>query len=278
MSEHFPPRGRHHEQAVDRLLADSGLDGDDDLRTELLELRALAGTTPLPSDAVRALMVSGPAAVTQQITTADGPAASSGAPTAVLTTVGPASRVPADDHVPGGDRPADELAVRRRTKRRTAIAGLAVVVSLAGGATAAAASEGGIPGAFQHLGAAIGSVVSQLTPGSGNVPQPDGPAGPAPAPTGGDMPAAPRQNEPVPAAPNHTGSPAPGPRPEPGGVAPSQAPKTPSRPEPGNGSIPTPPVIPVAPPGIDPSKADPTKLRPSDLPVPNVPVPGIPAK
>ncbi len=61
MSEHLPPRGRtRHQQAVDRFLADSGLEGDAELRTELLELRSLADTAPVPSEAVRALMVRGP--------------------------------------------------------------------------------------------------------------------------------------------------------------------------------------------------------------------------
>ncbi len=124
MSEQFAPRGRRDQQAIDHLLADSGLSGDDALRTELLELRSLASTAPLPSDAVRALMVSSPVAATQQITatqpitatqqitTTEGPSASSGAPTAVLATVAPEPQ------------PVDELAARRRKKRRTAVAGL----------------------------------------------------------------------------------------------------------------------------------------------------------
>ncbi|PRB40737.1 hypothetical protein CQ020_14945 [Arthrobacter sp. MYb23] len=276
MSEQFAPRGRRDQQAIDHLLADSGLSGDDALRTELLELRSLASTAPLPSDAVRALMVSSPVAVTQpitatqQITTTEGPSASSGAPTAVLATAAPE---PA---------PVDELAARRRQKRRTAIAGLAVAVSLAGGATAAAASEGGLPGAFQHLGAAIGSVVSQLNPGSGSAPQPDAPAGTTPEPV--PVPEAPQQApatvqpQPAPAVP---GSPAVAdPQPQPG-VEPSQrTPKTPTPKEPGKGVIPTPPALPVTPPEIDPSKIDPSKLDPSGIPVP-VPselIPSLPSR
>lgn len=266
MSEQIAPRGRHDQQAIDHLLADSGLTGDAGLRTELLELRSLASTAPLPSDAVRALMVSSPAA-------------SSGEPTAVLAMVGPES-------APDSAResaPMDELAARRRKKRRTAIAGLAVAVSLAGGATAAVASEGGLPGAFQHLGAAIGSVVSQLNPGSGGAPRPDAPAGttPQPLPVQKEPQQAPAtvNPQPTPAAP---GSPAvPAPEPHPGGASHQNpnTPKAPSYKEPGNGVIPSPPVLPVTPPGIDPSMIDPSKLGPSGIPVP-VPsqlIPSLPA-
>ncbi len=283
MSEHFPPRGRSHQQAVhqqavDRFLADSGLEGDAELRTELLELRSLADTAPVPSEAVRALMVRGQVAATQQITTTAGPVASSGAPTAVLATVEDPAR--AADPARVGALPADELAARRRAKRRTAIAGLAVVVSLAGGATAAAASDGGIPGALQHLGAAIGSAVSKLTPGSGNAPQQGGPAGSNPAPTVEEAPAVPDRDQPAPApaAPLTSGNPAPGSPPQSGGGASPQKPKDPPPREPGNGGIPT-PVAPVTPPGIDPSGIDPAKLRPSGVPVPAPTrvVPSLPA-
>ncbi|MET3370405.1 hypothetical protein [Arthrobacter sp. M2012083] len=261
MSEQLTPRGRHDQQAIDHLLADAGLTGDAGLRTELLELRSLANTAPLPSDAVRSLMVSGPAA-------------SSGAPTAVLATVAAESAL-------ANEPPVDELAARRRKKRRTAIAGLAVAVSLAGGATAAVASEGGLPGAFQHFGAAIGSVVSQLNPGSGSAPQPDAPAGttPEPLPVREEPQQAPAtvKPQPAPAAPVSPAVPAP--EPQPGGASP-HTPKTPSHRDPGNGVIPTPPGLPVTPPEIDPSKIDPAKLGPSGVPVP-VPselIPSLPGK
>lgn len=280
MSEQFAPRGRRDQQAIDHLLADSGLSGDAALRTELLELRSLAGTAPLPSDAVRALMVSSPAAterlaVTEQPSTAEGPFASSGAPTAVLATVAPEPQP--------GFAPVDELAARRRKKRRAAIAGLAVAVSLAGGATAAVASEGGLPGAFQHLGAAIGSVVSQLNPGSGSAPQPDAPAGTTPeqqvpAPDVPQQGPATVQPQPAPAAP--VSPVVPEPEPQPGGEPSQRTPNAPSHQEPGNGVIPTPPVLPVTPPEIDPSTIDPSKLGPSGVPVP-VPsqlIPSLPSR
>jgi hypothetical protein len=155
------------EQGIDRLLAEAGLDEAYEIRTELLELRALANDRPQPSAEVQALMV---------------PARVSAVPVAVA--------------------PVDELAARRRKKSRTAFAAVAVAASLAAGATAAAASDGGIPGTIEHLGAVVGSVVSQLTPGSGgNAPQQQGtrpgqmptretsvPVPPTPAPTNPDAP------------------------------------------------------------------------------------------
>lgn len=146
------------EQGVDRLLAEAGLDEAYEIRTELLELRALASTRPQPSAAVQALMAPGRVAImpvsdveaTEAVASAE---ASSGVASA----------------------PVDELAARRRKKGRLTFAAVAVAASLAAGATAAAASEGGIPGTIEHLGAVVGSVVSQLTPGSGgNAPQQQG--------------------------------------------------------------------------------------------------------
>jgi|GEM_PF-1027264 len=284
MSEHITPAGRRTgrtdghtgEQAVDRLLADSGLDDARDIRAELLELRSLASTAPPPSAAVRALMISDRAASSRS-TTAEVASAVAGAPTAVLTSVqGSTESTPTDP------TPTDELAARRRRKRRTAIAGLAVAVSLAGGATAAAASEGGIPGAFQHLGSTIGSVVSQLTPGSGNgsrqnpgspseqergrtvtpaYPYPSGhnPAGntptgktanPSQESQGGTNGASGHPNEPK--VPN-------------GGTP--QTPKIPGNGQPGNISIPT-PAAPITPPGIEAPNVTPPTLRQSDIPLP----------
>ncbi|MDI2035478.1 hypothetical protein [Paenarthrobacter nitroguajacolicus] len=252
MSENTAPRRGNDQQVVDSLLADAGLEGNSDLRTELLELRSLANTAPMPSDAVRALMAGGPATTVLQLAPAE---------------------EPADEPARGvHDAPIDELAARRRRKRRTAIAGLAVAVSLAGGATAAAASEGGLPGAFQHLGAAIGSVVSQLAPGTGNAPQPNVPGGSTP----GQGPAqqesqpavVPGQPAPTPAAPTApAGTAQTDPHATPGGNQ-SQAPKGPAHTEPGKGVIPAAPSLPVTPPDIDPSKLDPSKLEPSNIPVP----------
>lgn len=284
MSEHITPAGRRSsrtdgytgEQAVDRLLADSGLDDARDIRAELLELRSLASTAPPPSAAVRALMISDRAASSRS-TTAEVASAVAGAPTAVLTSVQGST-----DSTPTDPTPTDELAARRRRKRRTAIAGLAVAVSLAGGATAAAASEGGIPGAFQHLGSTIGSVVSQLTPGSGNgsrqnpgspseqergrsvtpaTPYPSGrnPAGNATSGNGANPGQEPQGG--TNGASGHSNSPK-----APNGGTP-QTPKIPGNGQPGNISIPT-PAAPITPPGIEAPNVTPPTLRQSDIPVP----------
>ncbi|WAH95344.1 hypothetical protein [Arthrobacter sp. MMS18-M83] len=162
------------EQGIDRLLAEAGLDEAYEIRTELLELRALANNRPQPSAAVQALMA--PALMAP----ARGIAASAG----------------------GAAAPIDELVARRRKKSRMAFAAVAVAASLAAGATAAAASDGGIPGTIEHLGAVVGSFVSQLTTGSGgNAPQQQGtrsepmptretsvPAKSTPVPTSPDAP------------------------------------------------------------------------------------------
>ncbi|MFJ5957787.1 hypothetical protein ACIQC5_17740 [Paenarthrobacter sp. NPDC092416] len=272
MSEQIAPSGRNSEdaeQAIDRLLAESDLGPADGIRTELLQLRALASASPEPSVAVRALMTGGSGAVTSQLPTAVGPFAGSGEPTAVPASV--AGRHFADA------LPFDELAARRRRKRRAAIAGLAVAVSLAGGATAAVASEGGISGAFQHLGTAIGSVVSQFTPG-GNSPERQSPAVPADQQPHRDV--APPYPAPVGPHSSDPANPAGGANlanPPSGGAqggaehsnsskTPIGVPRTPRIPgngESGNVTVPTPPVAPITPPGIDvPSVA------PSDIPVP----------
>lgn len=251
--------------SVDRLLADSGVENPGDIRTELLELRSLAAVTPPPSEAVLALMTASTGA--QEPTTAALPVVAEAAPTAVLSTV-----VTAPDAAPGTEaEPAtakaavnDELALRRR-KRRAAFAGLAVAVSLAGGATAAAAQEGGIAGTFQHWGAAIGSVVEHFGPAETpanapreekpvQVPAPDGHTArtePAPAPTADTVP-----GEAKPVTPPATG---------PGNPAGKEQSKEPARPTvPGN-----PLPLPAAP--VGPEKVptlEPPKIEPSDIPVP----------
>ncbi|UOD81029.1 hypothetical protein [Paenarthrobacter ureafaciens] len=228
------PQRQRPEASVDRFLADSGVDDAADIRTELLELRSLAATNPAPSDAVRALMTGSAGA--QETTTAAMPAV------------------------------RDELAFRRR-KRRAAFTGLAVAVSLAGGATAAAAQEGGIAGTFQHWGAAIGSVVDQFAPAQA----------PAEAPHEEEQAGVPVQDshspQPASGVPGESAGTVPG-----GGATPPAAPssgpgkpngneqaKEPARPAvPGNAlPLPAPPVSPENLP-----KLDPPKVEPSDIPVP----------
>jgi hypothetical protein len=245
MSEETTRRRVQDEHAIDRLLRDACMDDTDldertSIRSELLELRSLASTAPLPSAAVRALMTGSPAPLTTRIAAADGPLAGSATPTAVLTTVTPGD----------GVVQADELAARRRHKRSSMLAGLAVAVTLAGGATAAAASEGGLPGALQYLGAAIGSVVSPVAPGSGNTPMPVGPvgSGSGSAPGDGETQPTPAQAQTVPATPKapsgvtHT-APQQTPGQTQGGQRPSRMPTIPAVGEPGNTAIPTGPPL-----------------------------------
>lgn len=260
---------RQAESAVDRLLAGSGFGHASDIREELLELRSLAATAPLPSAAVRALMVGGASAALPA--TAELAPASKETPTAVLAAVGDGSLLPATEalpsQVPATEAPMkDELAARRR-KRRAAAAGLAVAVALGGGATAAAAQEGGIPATINHLSAAVGSVVSQFVPGPAHTSQHEQPAVPAQSPGHGANPA--------PTAPNTTDS-AGGAKPSPGatsgaehansGKTPAggaqQAPKTPGNA--GNAPIPAPEIVPpsLGAPELPPS------LGPSTIPVP----------
>lgn len=144
---------------VNQLLLEAGMDDDARLRPALLELRALADATPAPSAAVAALMApAGAAALHQTATVEDVPR-------------------------------ADELAARRRAKRRLALTALSVAVSLSAGGAVAAASDQGIRESFTHLGHSITSFVT----GSGGAPAgnraeepaaplPANPAGPATSP------------------------------------------------------------------------------------------------
>ncbi|AUZ36158.1 hypothetical protein C3B78_18045 [Arthrobacter sp. PGP41] len=135
---------------VNQLLLEAGMDDDARLRPALLELRALADATPAPSAAVAALMMPAVAAAPQ--------------PAATL------------DDVPR----ADELAARRRAKRRVALTTLSVALSLSAGGAVAAASDQGIRESFTQLGHSITSFMT----GSGGAPagnQADEPAAPLPA-------------------------------------------------------------------------------------------------
>ncbi|TLM71176.1 hypothetical protein [Pseudarthrobacter sp. NamB4] len=140
--------GSRSEGFVDQLLLEAGLEDDDQLRPALQELRALAGGAPEPSAAIAALMAPAKAA-------------------AVLQEVPQRADV----------QPRDELAARRRTKRRIALTTLSVAVSLGAGGAVAAASDQGIRDSFNQLNRVITSFVT----GSGAAParhQPEEPAAP----------------------------------------------------------------------------------------------------
>lgn len=182
--------GSRNAVAVDQLLLEAGMDDDGQLRDALLDLRGLAAETPAPSAELAALM-----------------AGSAGAATAVLPAV--QSR-PATD-LPGAP-PADELAARRKAKRRITLTTLSVAASLAAGGAVAAASDQGFRDSFTQLNHAITTFVT----GGGASPA-GTTGGPAPAP----KPAAPQ-----PAATSSADAvpPASAPAPAPAAAAPSSIP------------------------------------------------------
>ncbi|HEU4668682.1 MAG TPA: hypothetical protein VFS79_13575 [Arthrobacter sp.] len=211
---------------VNQLLLEAGMDDDGQLHSALLELRALADATPEPSAAVAALMAPAGAAAPQPATL---------------------------DEVPR----TDELAARRRTKRRLALTTLSVAVSLSAGGAVAVASDQGIRESFTQLGHSITSFVT----GSGGAPagnQAEEPAAPLPA---------------NPAGPATAPAPAPAPDHAPAGELPESVPSGgPTVPETGPG-----PAAPDKPADIPASGTLPTGV-PEDvadgLSRPNVSVPG----
>jgi hypothetical protein len=165
--------GSRSDGFVDQLLLEAGLDDDGQLHPALLQLRALGAVTPEPSAEVAALMQR-----------AEAVAASSSAAT-------PAAAPPA--------APLDELAARRRAKRRVTLTALSVAVSLSAGGAVAAASNQGFRDSFIQFNHAVTSFVT----GSAGVPaghHADEPAAPLPA-----SPAAPATEETLPAAPGPAG-------------------------------------------------------------------------
>lgn len=142
---------------IDQLLAESGLGDDAGLRSSLMELRMLAGERPKASAQVEALMV---------------------------------SAVPAADSSPGTASPetgscTDELAARRRAKRRLTLTTFSVGVSLMAGGAVAAASDQGVRDSVGHLNQAVTSFVSTFIPGPGaNSADRPAPSSPEPVTTG----------------------------------------------------------------------------------------------
>ncbi|MFJ6157169.1 hypothetical protein ACIQF8_09145 [Pseudarthrobacter sp. NPDC092184] len=171
--------GTRSDAFVDQLLLEAGMDDDGRLRPALLELRALADTAPEPSAAIAALMAPAGAA---------GPAASDAAPAA-----------------PEESPRVDELAARRKVKRRIALTTLSVAVSLSAGGAVAAASDQGIRESLTQLNHTITAFVTGAAPspaghqtGQPAAPLPSAPAGTAPAGT------APAGTAPAGAAPSGT--------------------------------------------------------------------------
>ncbi|PTT68264.1 hypothetical protein [Arthrobacter sp. HMWF013] len=145
--------------AVDRLLRDAGMDDDGGLRTALLELRSLSAGQPVPSEAVASLMV--PAGRAPRRLAAVAAVARTDA---MPTIAGAAVPAPGDAAAVRADAPAavpvDELAARRRAKRRITLTTLSVAVSLAAGGAVAVASDQGIRDTIGALNYAVTSFVS----------------------------------------------------------------------------------------------------------------------
>lgn len=239
--------GTRSDAFVDQLLLEAGMDDDGGLRPALVELRALADTAPEPSAAIAALMVPAGAA-------------------------GPAAPAPA---APEEAPRVDELAARRRTKRRIALTTLSVAVSLSAGGAVAAASDQGIRESLTHLNHTITAFVTGAAPspsgqqtGQPAAPLPTEPAGTTPAGTApaGTAPGGPAS---VPADPAEGTHPAAVP-PSDSAVAaetPAGQPTSPGKP----GDVPAPGTLPGAVPG---HVAD-GLGKPPEVPVPSeVPLPG----
>lgn len=191
--------GSRNDGTVDRLLHEAGFDDDADLRPALLDLRGLAAGQPQASAAVAALMA--PSADQAGRTE---PAARTAA-TTLLAAV-PEAAVPdaAASPQPEAASPAlvtDELAVRRRAKRRITLTTLSLAASLAAGGAVAVASDQGIRDSFGQLHHAVTSFVA--TAGGGPAPVPAGTQVPAPAQQGSpaSVPAAPASSAPANPAP-----------------------------------------------------------------------------
>lgn len=224
--------GSRSEGFVDQLLLEADLDDDGQLRPALLQLRALGAGVPEPSAAVAALLERARTAGSGE--TAAGPVA----PAEPAVAAFPASA--ADDASGATGSPGDELAARRRAKRRAALTALTLGVTLTAGGAVAAASDQGIRDSFTHLNHAVTSFVT----GSGPAGQRQAPVPPAqPAEPAAPAPAAPVSPAAVPTAPATAEAPAGAPASDapagPEGV-PSPA-ATPGKPAgvPGPGSLPT---------------------------------------
>lgn len=227
--------------SVDQLLLEADLDGDTQLRPVLLELQALACDAPEPSAELLALMAG-----------ADG-------------GLGAGPEVDEDAIAAA---PADELAARRRAKRRATLTALSVAVSLSAGGAVAAASDQSIRESFTQLNQAVTSFIT----GSGKapagnqaeqptVPLPGTPAGTAPA---GTAPAGPTSIPADPAAATQPTAP-----PSNGHISPETAaiqPTSPGKP----GEVPAPETLP----GVVPEHIANGLGGSPDVPVPpQVPLP-----
>lgn len=182
---------------VDQLLLEAGMNDDGVLRPMLLDLQALAGERPAPSDAVAALMIPAMGQTADQLATARHLTAVPGTAVFPETVAAPGmgARAAATDGLTAG---TDELAARRRAKRRVTFTALSVAVSLAAGGAVAVASDQGLRDSIGHVNQAVTSFVATVGGGPAHAPVQ------TPAQTPVPVPAAPAT---VPTAPPVTHAP-----------------------------------------------------------------------
>lgn len=235
--------GSRRDGSVDQLLLEADLDGDTQLRPVLLELRALGAVAPEPTAELLALM-----------------AGANGTLAAVEASAGP----------------ADELAARRRAKRRATLTALSVAVSLSAGGAVAAASDQGIRESLGQLN----RVATSFITGSGGAPaddQAEQPATPLPAAPAGTAPAgAPTVGDPtsIPADPAAATQPTAGPPSD----GPAEGPATRQPTSPGKpGEVPASETLPGVVPGhiADGLGGSPEVPVPSQVPLPAT-LPAVP--
>jgi hypothetical protein len=211
--------GSSSDGTVDGLLRDAGLDDDPVLRSALQDLRGLAAGQPEASAAVAALMVPAP---TRHLAAVPAPAAQSDPVSKPEETAAP----PASATPPA----TDELAARRRAKRRVTLTTLSVAVSLAAGGAVAVASDQGLRDSISHVNKAVSSFAATVGRGSTAAPQETPVPLPAQPVSPATVPAAPAVTQPVPAAPGSNSSR--GPAESPGNPSPAPAAPLPDLPVP----------------------------------------------
>ncbi|QOD03252.1 hypothetical protein [Pseudarthrobacter sp. BIM B-2242] len=273
--------GPRDDRTVDSLLRDAGFDDDAVLRDALQDLRGLAGGQPEPSAAVAALMVpaggqSADRAATRQLAAVPATRHLAAVPATRHLAAVPAPAVEAEETAatPSATPPTDELAARRRTKRRITLTTLSVAVSLAAGGAVAVASDQGIRDSIGQVNQAVSSFVAGVGGGSAPAPPVDSPV-PLPARPGAPatVPPAPPVPEPVPAAPGSGSSQLPQQAPDHPGKAgqPGSAPAVPLP------DLPVPDTLAPGLPGV-PDTPPNREGQPPALPLPSappVPLPGI---
>jgi hypothetical protein len=183
--------GSRNDGTVDLLLREAGFGDDAVLHAALVELRGLAAVQPQASAEVAALMA---------------PAAAPAGKAPATTRLAAVPNLPASAETaqrPAGSPAAatDELAARRRAKRRITLTTLSLAASLAAGGAVAVASDQGVRDSIGQLQHAVTSFVA--TAGGGPAPAPFQAPAPAPAQPGtpASHPAGPAATSPATAAP-----------------------------------------------------------------------------